>query len=40
MRIAGQMTVRVSREPGSAIPAIAPDTPPPAGTPDDLSNTI
>ncbi len=40
MRIAGQMTVRVSREPGSAVPAIAPDTPPPAGTPDDLSNTI
>lgn len=40
MRIAGQMTVRVSREPGSQVPAIAPDTPPAAGTPDDLSNTI
>lgn len=41
MRIAGQMIVRVSREPGSAIPAIAPETAPPsAGQPEDLANTI
>lgn len=40
MRIAGRMTVRVSREPGSAVPAIAPDTPPADEAPADLSNTI
>ena len=41
MRIPGRMIVRVSREPGSSVPAIAPDTPPPpAGTPDDLANSI
>lgn len=40
MRIPGRMIVRVSREPGSAVPAIAPEAPPAAGTPADLSNTI
>ena len=41
MRIAGQMTVRVSREPGSVVPAIAPEAPPPSpGQADDLANTI
>jgi cell division protein FtsQ len=44
MRIAGQMIVRVSREPGGAVPAIAPDTPPAAAAPgvrpEDLTNTI
>jgi cell division protein FtsQ len=41
MRIAGQMIVRVSREPGSVVPAIAPDEPPPSpGQPEDLANTI
>lgn len=43
MRIPGQLIVRVSREPGSAVPAIAPETPPATapGTPAaDLSNTI
>ena len=39
MRIPGRFIVRVSREPGSAVPAIAPETPPP-GAPADLSNTI
>jgi cell division protein FtsQ len=43
MRIPGRMIVRVSREPGSGVPAIAPDTPPapPAGaTPADIANSI
>ena len=40
MRIPGRMIVRVSREPGSAVPAIAPEAPPSAGTPEDLANTI
>ncbi|HEX8366828.1 MAG TPA: cell division protein FtsQ/DivIB [Allosphingosinicella sp.] len=41
MRIPGRMIVRVSREPGSVVPAIAPEVPPPsAGTPADLANTI
>jgi cell division protein FtsQ len=41
MRIPGRFIVRVSREPGSAVPAIAPEAPPPTpGTPDDLANTI
>jgi cell division protein FtsQ len=40
MRIAGRMVVRVSREPGSAVPAIAPDQQPADGAPADLSNTI
>lgn len=39
LRIPGRMIVRVSREPGSSVPAIAPETPP-AGEPADLSNTI
>jgi cell division protein FtsQ len=39
MRIPGRFIVRVSREPGGTVPAIAPETPP-AGTPADLSNTI
>lgn len=39
MRIPGRFIVRVSREPGSAVPAIAPEVPP-AGAPDDLANTI
>jgi cell division protein FtsQ len=40
MRIAGRMVVRVSREPGTSVPAIAPEIPP-AGAPGaDLSNTI
>jgi len=40
MRIPGRMIVRVSREPGSVVPAIAPDTPPSPGTAADLANTI
>jgi cell division protein FtsQ len=40
MRIAGQMIVRVSREPGSAVPAIAPEAPPSPGQAEDLANTI
>ncbi|HEX9932362.1 MAG TPA: cell division protein FtsQ/DivIB [Allosphingosinicella sp.] len=40
MRISGRMIVRVSREPGSVVPAIAPEAPPSPGTPEDLSNTI
>jgi cell division protein FtsQ len=40
MRIAGQMIVRVSREPGSVVPAIAPEEPPSPGHTDDLANTI
>jgi cell division protein FtsQ len=40
MRIAGRMIVRVSREPGSTINAIAPETPPDDGAPVDVSNTI
>ena len=40
MRIAGQMIVRVSREPGSIVPAIAPEAPPSPGQAEDLANTI
>ena len=41
MRIPGRMIVRVSREPGSIVPAIAPEAAPPsAGTAEDLANTI
>jgi cell division protein FtsQ len=41
MRIPGRMIVRVSREPGSVVPAIAPEAPPPSpGNPADLANTI
>lgn len=40
MRIPGRMIVRVSREPGSIVPAIAPEAPPSPGAPEDLANTI
>ena len=40
MRIQGRMIVRVSREPGSVVPAIAPETAPSPGAPADLANTI
>jgi cell division protein FtsQ len=40
MRIPGRMIVRVSREPGSVVPAIAPEVPPSPGTGEDLANTI
>ena len=42
MRIPGRMIVRVSREPGSVVPAIAPEMPPSPGTasPEELANTI
>ena len=39
MRIPGRLIVRLSREPGSTVQSIAPEAPP-AGAPDDLSNTI
>ncbi len=38
MRIPGRFVVRVSREPGTSIPAIAPEEP--AAPPEDLSRTI
>ncbi len=42
MRIPGRLIVRVSREPGSVVPAIAPEMPPSPGTasPEELANTI
>lgn len=40
MRVPGRFIVRVSREPGSSVPAIAPEAPPSPGQPADLSNTI
>ena len=40
MRIPGRMIVRVSREPGGIVPAIAPEAPPSPGTSEDLANTI
>jgi cell division protein FtsQ len=41
MRIPGRMIVRVSREPGSVVPSIAPETQPSSpGESPDLANTI
>lgn len=43
MRVPGRMTVRVSREPGGGVPALAPEAPAaaaPGTPPEDLTNTI
>lgn len=40
MRIPGRMIVRVSREPGSIVPTVAPEAPVSPGEAEDLANTI
>ena len=39
MRIPGRVIVRVSREPGTSVPALAP-SPDPGEPPEDLARTI
>ena len=40
MRIPGKFIVRVSREPGSTVPVLEPEAPPPGSTPIDPAKTI